>query len=260
MSGLLDSCEELFGTRNLYEILALVKGASKNEVKRGYYKLSLKVHPDRVSDEEKEIATQKFQALGRIYRVLSDDNLRSLYDDTGEVDDDMDTEQNKDWSTYWRILFKKVSVNDIREFEKKYQGSEEELADLKASYMEFEGDMEQILENVLCCTVDDEPRFAEILTDLINKEELPEYPAFTKENKKQKTGRRKKAKQEAAEAEHLAKEMGLGQENGDDALSALIKQRQQSRDQQMDSFMAGLEAKYCKPKSKGKKSKAAKTK
>ena len=58
--------------------------------------------------------------------------------------------------------------------------------------MEYEGDMEQILENVLCCTVDDEPRFAEILTDLVNKEELPEYQAFTKENKKQKTGRRKK--------------------------------------------------------------------
>ncbi|XP_038058094.1 dnaJ homolog subfamily C member 9-like isoform X2 [Patiria miniata] len=233
----------------------------RDKVKRGYYKLSLKVHPDRVSSDAKEEATQKFQALGRIYRVLSDTNLRALYDETGEVDDEIDTEQCKDWADYWRILFKKVSVNDIREFETKYQGSSEELEDLKASYLEYEGDMEQILENVLCCTHEDESRFAEILTDLINKGELPEYEAFTKESKKQKSGRRKKAKQEAEEAEHLSKELGLGKENGDDALMAMIKQRQQSRGQQMDNFMAGLEAKYCKPQpKKGKKGKATKKK
>ncbi|XP_022106144.1 dnaJ homolog subfamily C member 9-like [Acanthaster planci] len=260
MPALLDSCEELFGTRDLYEILAVGKSASSKEVKRGYYKLSLKVHPDRVSSDAKEDATKKFQALGRIYRVLSDTNLKALYDETGEVDDEIDTEKCKDWADYWRILFKKVSVNDIREFEKKYQGSSEELEDLKASYLECEGDMEQILENVLCCTHEDEPRFAEILTDLINRGELPEYEAFMKESKKQKSSRRKKAKREAEEAERLSKELGLGKENGDDALTALIKQRQQSREQQMDNFMAGLEAKYCNPQPKGKKGKAAKKK
>ena len=41
---------------------------------------------------------------------------------SGEVDDEIDTEKCKDWADYWRILFKKVSVSDIREFEEKYQG------------------------------------------------------------------------------------------------------------------------------------------
>ena len=41
---------------------------------------------------------------------------------TGEVDDEIDMEQDRDWYDYWRILFKKVEVKDIQEFEDKYKG------------------------------------------------------------------------------------------------------------------------------------------
>ena len=54
-------------------------------VKKGYYKVSLEVHPDRVPEEEKEQATKKFQTLGRVYSVLSDKDKRAVYDDTGKV-------------------------------------------------------------------------------------------------------------------------------------------------------------------------------
>ena len=40
----------------------------------------------------------------------------------GEVDDEVDMEQDRDWYDYWRILFKKIDVNDIKEFEDKYKG------------------------------------------------------------------------------------------------------------------------------------------
>ena len=40
----------------------------------------------------------------------------------GEVDEENDIDQDKDWSDYWRLLFKKVSVKDIEEFEEKYKG------------------------------------------------------------------------------------------------------------------------------------------
>ena len=53
-------------------------------VKKAYYKLSLKVHPDRVSADELEQATRKFQALGKIYEVLSDDERRAMYDEDGK--------------------------------------------------------------------------------------------------------------------------------------------------------------------------------
>lgn len=52
-------------------------------MKKGYHKVSLRVHPDRVSPKEKEEATKKFQALGRVYSILSDENKRGLYDETG---------------------------------------------------------------------------------------------------------------------------------------------------------------------------------
>ena len=41
-------------------------------MKRGYHKLSLKVHPDRVSAKDKDDATLKFQTLGKVYSILSD--------------------------------------------------------------------------------------------------------------------------------------------------------------------------------------------
>lgn len=57
--GLLERCEELFKTSNLYEVLGVTKEASDAEVRRGYYKLSLQVHPDRAQGDE--LATEKFQ-------------------------------------------------------------------------------------------------------------------------------------------------------------------------------------------------------
>jgi len=53
-------------------------------VRKAYYKLSLKVHPDRVPAGELEQATRKFQALGKIYEVLSDDERRAVYDEDGK--------------------------------------------------------------------------------------------------------------------------------------------------------------------------------
>ena len=48
---------------------------------------------------------------------------------------------------YWKLLFS-LTVEDIKAFEKTYKGSEEELADLKAAYLQHEGDFDHILEEV----------------------------------------------------------------------------------------------------------------
>lgn len=52
-------------------------------MKRGYHKLSLAVHPDRVAEEDKETATEKFQVLGKVYSILSDKDKRAIYDESG---------------------------------------------------------------------------------------------------------------------------------------------------------------------------------
>ncbi|XP_041371848.1 dnaJ homolog subfamily C member 9-like [Gigantopelta aegis] len=256
MPSLLNSCKELFGTDNLYDILNIRNTASPQEVKKGYHKTSLKCHPDRVLDDEKDEATRKFQTLGKVYSILSDKETRSIYDETGEVDEEDVVDQDRDWYDYWRLLFSKVSVKDIEAYTQKYKGSMEELQDLKAAYLECEGDMGRILDGVLCTTADDEPRFVDILKDLICKKELPDFKNFSKESKTKKKARQKKAESEADEAEKAATELGLK----DKSLTALIKNRQKTREAAADNFFAQLEAKYAEPKPKKAKTATKKTK
>ena len=72
--------------------------------------------------------------------MLNDKDKRALYDEEGVVDDEDDVlTQNRNWDEYWRLLFKRVSLEDIRQFEVKYKGSEEEEADLRDAYIESEG-------------------------------------------------------------------------------------------------------------------------
>ena len=110
--GILTTCEELFGTTDLYQVLGVEKTASSGQIKKAYHKMSLQVHPDRVGETERESCTRKFQCVGAVYAVLSDQERRGLYDETGEVEDEMDPlqDKDKDWEEYWRLHFPKISV------------------------------------------------------------------------------------------------------------------------------------------------------
>lgn len=57
--GLLERCLELFKTSNLYEVLGVKKEAGEADIRKSYYKVSLKVHPDRAPDDP--LAKEKFQ-------------------------------------------------------------------------------------------------------------------------------------------------------------------------------------------------------
>jgi len=70
--------------------------------------------------------------------------------------------------------------------------SKEELEDLKTAYTEFKGDMNEILNNVCCSTIDDEPRFAEIIRGWIKAGEVEDFPKFSKETKKSRESRKRK--------------------------------------------------------------------
>ena len=60
-------------------------------------------------------------------------------------------------------------------------------------YRECEGDMDKIIDSVMCATVEDEPRFVKILKDLIKTKEVPKYPAFNRTTSKtQSTSRKRK--------------------------------------------------------------------
>ncbi|KAK8751107.1 hypothetical protein OTU49_013058 [Cherax quadricarinatus] len=242
MTGILECCEKLFGSRDLYKVLGVARDANDNELKKAYHRVSLKVHPDRVGQEDKQDATHKFQTLGKVYSVLSDKDRRAIYEETGEVDDENVSPDDRDWDQYWRLLFRKITVEDIKNFESKYRESEEELSDLKEAYLDGEGDMEYILQNVLCCTIDDEPRFTKIIKGWIKEEVVPDFKKFSKESRKKKETRKRKAAEEAEEAEAMKKELGLGDTT--DSLKALILKRGKQRAEEMDSFLDNLANKY----------------
>ena len=249
--GLIEEVKQLFDTTNLYEALGISKAAKDGEIRRAYHKLSLKVHPDRVEASDKMEATKKFQVLGKLYGVLSDEEKRALYDEQGIVEDEDDIiTQDRNWVEYWRLLFNKVTIDDIKAYEKSYKGSEQELEDLKSAYVEYEGDMDQILDNILCSTIDDEPRFHDLIKGWIKSAEVPSFPAFQKETAKKRQKRKRAHEKEAMEASQAAVELNT---DGSD-LTSLIKARQQSRAKEADNFFDSLAEKYA-PKAKKAKAK-----
>ncbi|MBD3246058.1 MAG: molecular chaperone DnaJ [Candidatus Omnitrophica bacterium] len=76
----------MMGTkRDYYEILGVQKGASGDEIKRAYRKLVMKHHPDRVPEDQKKEAEEKFKEISEAYAVLSDPKKKELYDKYGHA-------------------------------------------------------------------------------------------------------------------------------------------------------------------------------
>lgn len=75
----------------LYELLNIERTATPSEIKKAYYVLALKLHPDKnVGDDE---ARAKFQKIKEAYEILSKPEKRKRYDETGTYGDDFETEQ-----------------------------------------------------------------------------------------------------------------------------------------------------------------------
>ena len=69
--------------RDYYEVLGVSKGASGEEIKKAFRKMSKKYHPDlHPGDKEAE---EKFKEVNEAYQVLSDDEKRRRYDQFGHA-------------------------------------------------------------------------------------------------------------------------------------------------------------------------------
>ena len=64
--------------KDYYNVLGVNKGASKEDIKKAFYKLAHKYHPDKKEGNE-----AKFKQVNEAYQVLSDDTKRSKYDQYG---------------------------------------------------------------------------------------------------------------------------------------------------------------------------------
>lgn len=66
--------------RDYYEVLGIEKGASQDEIKKAYRKMSKKYHPDINQEEGSD---EKFKEISEAYEVLSDEDKRAQYDRFG---------------------------------------------------------------------------------------------------------------------------------------------------------------------------------
>jgi len=84
-----------------YDALEVAPAATAGEIKRAYYLLARKLHPDKNPDDPE--AHQKFQRIGEAYQVLSDENLRKKYDERGK--DGLKDHAFVDPSAFFAMLF-----------------------------------------------------------------------------------------------------------------------------------------------------------
>jgi len=67
-----------------YDRLGVKPDASESEIKKAFYKLAQKWHPDKVDASQKAEAEEKFKEINEAYEVLSDKNKRETYDRYGK--------------------------------------------------------------------------------------------------------------------------------------------------------------------------------
>lgn len=82
--------------RDYYKILGVSKKATPQEIKKAYYKLAHKYHPDKDGGDEK-----RFKEINEAYQILSDKEKRAQYDNFGNVFERMGSRPGFDFQWGW---------------------------------------------------------------------------------------------------------------------------------------------------------------
>ena len=104
------SIEQAYGEGcNLYtDVLQCPQTAGAAQLRKAYYRAALKVHPDKNDSQD---AAQKFQALSLAYQILSSEDLKKEYDETGVIplaEDVTDDDDNKEGTDAWKAYFDQI--------------------------------------------------------------------------------------------------------------------------------------------------------
>ena len=99
-------------TKDYYQILGVARDASADEIKKAYYKLAHKYHPDKGGGDER-----KFKEINEAYQTLSDKEKKEQYDRFGRVFERMPTgEPGFDFQWAWGRPDMDFEFGDLGEF------------------------------------------------------------------------------------------------------------------------------------------------
>jgi hypothetical protein len=108
--------------KNYYEILAISKNATIDEIKKHFRKLALKYHPDKNQSTD---AASKFIEITEAYEILKDSKLRAEYDEIySKIFMDNETiittenfkQKEKEWENFGRVKADEYSRMSFSEF------------------------------------------------------------------------------------------------------------------------------------------------
>lgn len=160
--------EDLPDEPNIYHAFDLDQTATTEAIKKAYRQMALKYHPDKQSssanDHERQESAEKFIKLSRYYEILSCPARRARYDATGSIqesNEQLDPAFDS-WTEYFQSVFNAVTEDSIVAFEKEYRYSESERRDILASYVSTKGHLLQVLDTIMCSSIEDLQRFQRI--------------------------------------------------------------------------------------------------
>jgi len=96
--------------RSYYEILEVEKSASPAQIKKAYYKMAIKYHPDKNPDDPE--AEEKFKNVNEAYSILSDPEKKT-YDKFGKNGLKMESGEGMDMKMFSRMLFGCGEFDDV---------------------------------------------------------------------------------------------------------------------------------------------------
>lgn len=141
-------------------------------MKTNYYRLARIYHPDRVVDEEKSTANEKFNILHQTYSILANPEKKILYD-AGET---RILFSKQTFVGKWEHYVTPLTSSAIECARRNYQGTDTEEADIILQFNIGRGSMIHLLNTIPFMRVEDESRIIRIITDNMESGKIQKGP------------------------------------------------------------------------------------